>query len=161
MIVTVEQCEKMSRFAMEAIISNRDIDMDHEIFNEFEHDAIMSIYGQLFVRNLKNEIKFISDTQLKKVVSRVQNGESLLAIAKEFHLGTFKFAKLYLEATDCKNTSLSNLPTDPTQIADERIRHELLVLIESDPACNYELGSMYLSATVSTALIVIYANMRL
>ena len=84
----------MSCFAMEAIISNRDIDMDHEIFDEFEHDAIMSLYGQLFVRNLKNEIKSISDTQLKKVVSRVQNGESLLAIAKDFHLGTFKFAKL-------------------------------------------------------------------
>lgn len=156
MIVTVEQCQKMSSFAMEAIISNHDIDMDHEIFNEFEHDAIMSLYGQLFVRNLKNEIKSISDTQLKKVVSRVQNGESLLAIAKDFHLGTFKFAKLYLEATDYKNTSLSSLPTDPTQIADERIRHELLVLIESDPACNYELGSVYPSTIVSIALTVMY-----
>lgn len=107
-----------------------------------EHDALMSLYGQVFVRCLKVEIRSVPEDKMQSIVQRVNGGESLVTISNEFHFGSFKFAKLYLEATGLGNIQLSSLMTDPFQIKDVRIRQELLQLLEMDPVCSHELEQL-------------------
>lgn len=139
MIFTLEQYEDLKLFIMNTIDNNTKLDTSDEIFSKFDYDAVMSLYGQMFVRNLKSEIKFISDDIMQSITYRVGKGESLLNIAKEFKIGTLKFAKLYLETTKYKHIQISSLPLNPLQIEDERLRYELLSLIEQDPVCSYHL----------------------
>jgi CDAN1-interacting nuclease 1 len=139
MIFTVEQYEAMRSVAQRLIKSKQNISIDDARALNFEYDALMSLYGQLFVRNLKVEIRQITEAKLQNVVRRVTAGESLLEVATEFNVGSLKFAKLYLEASGYKNIQISALMLEPYQIKDKRIREELLKLMELDPISSHEI----------------------
>jgi hypothetical protein len=139
MIVSVALYEKLRAAVLEAISTNRKLTAKDAVHLEVEYDALLSLYGQLFVRNLKTESRTINPRIMKQLVARSQSGESLVDLANEFHFGSFKFAKLYLEAIGEGDTQLSSLLTDPMQIKDARIRKELLQLIANDPICSPEL----------------------
>jgi hypothetical protein len=139
MIVSVALYEKLRATVLDAISTNRKLTAKDAIHLGVEYDALLSLYGQLFVRNLKTESRSINPRIMKQLVARSQSGESLVDLANEFHFGSFKFAKLYLEAIGEGDTQLSSLLTDPMQIKDARIRKELLQLIAFDPICSPEL----------------------
>ena len=135
MIFSVQLYEKMKAVAYNAIISNSAVTPNQAEALNVDFDALMSLYSQMFIRNLKLEVRSVTDGRMQSIVCRVNGGESLLEIAKEFHFGSFKFAKMYLEAIGEWNIQPSSLPTNPDQIKDKRIQTELLKLIESDPSC--------------------------
>lgn len=142
MIISLVLYERMVVAVRDAIGNNSKLDPTISAEMGVEHDALMSLYGQMFVRNLKVEIRSISEEKMATIVQRVERGESLVSISNEFHFGSFKFAKLYLEATGQGNLQLSSLITDPCQIKNARIRHELLQLLEMDPVCSHELEQL-------------------
>lgn len=142
MIVSEEIYQAMKAIVMNAISTNTRIQPKDAIEIGVEYDALMSLYGQMFVRNLKKEIRSISENIMQEIVKRSQQGESLVTMSNEFHIGSFKFAKLYLEAVGERNIQISSLLVEPTQIKDERIRNEILQLISLDPVCSHELEQL-------------------
>ncbi|KAJ1440138.1 hypothetical protein B484DRAFT_443660 [Ochromonadaceae sp. CCMP2298] len=139
MIIPKELYEKMREVVRRAIFTNQTVDASHADALGVEYDTLLSLYGQMFVRNLKDEIKTVTEDRMVRIVQRVNGGESLLSIAKDFHFGTFKLAKYFLEHSEYKGLQLSSLVSDPEQIKDPRIRSELLQMIAMDPVCAPDL----------------------
>lgn len=139
MIVTIALYQKIKAVISDAINTNRKLTAKDAIVLGVEYDALLSLYGQMFVRNLKTEVRSVNPRIMKQLVERSEAGESLISLASEFHFGSFKFAKLYLEATGDGDVLMSTLPNDPYQIKDPRIRREILQLIADDPICSPEL----------------------
>lgn len=139
MIFTAVQYDKMKLVVDGLIRTNSKLHarMADELGCEF--DTLLSLFAQIFVRHLKAEIKMISETKMLSIVRRAESGESLVALANEFHFGSLKFAKLYMEAIGQGNVPLSTIMTEPEYIKDTRIRSELLQLLEMDPVCSHEL----------------------
>jgi len=142
MIIPIATYNLMVTAVKDAISSNRKLSPLVAARLGVEHDALVSLYGQMFVRSLKVEIRSVTEEKMQSIVRRVESGESLVTISDEFHFGSFKFAKLYLEATGLGNIQLSSIMTDPHQIKDFRIRQELLQLLEMDPVCSHELEQL-------------------
>lgn len=139
MIFSQVQYEQMKSVVDGLIRTNNKLHPSMAVDLDVEYDAMLSLFGQIFVRNLKAEIKIISEARMSSIVKRVELGESLVTISHEFQFGTFKFAKLYLEAIGEGNLPLSTIMTEPECIKDSRIRAELLQLLEMDPVCSQEL----------------------
>lgn len=139
MILTQAQYDRMKSVVDELIRSNNRLHPHMAVDLGVEYDALLSLFGQVFIRHLKMEIKTISEAKMSSIVERAAGGESLVAMSNEFHFGSFKFAKLYLEAIGEGNLPLSSIMTEPEHIKDGRIRSELLHLLEMDPVCSHEL----------------------
>lgn len=122
------------------IAAHKPIDASDALTLEIEYDTLISCYSQLFVRTLKAEIRRIPHWKWNEVLDRaLRRNESLLSIAKEFRLGTFKFAKMFMEKAGYGNITVSSLVANPLQIEDPRIRMELLAMIDMDPVCSPEI----------------------
>ena len=142
MIVPTSTYELMVAAVIDAIRKNLKLSPTVAIQLGVEHDALMSLYGQMFVRCLKVELRSVSESTMQSLVKRAEDGESLVALSDEFHFGSFKFAKLYLEAIGLGHVQLSSIMTDPNQIQDHRLKKELLQLLEMDPVCSHELEQL-------------------
>ena len=139
MIVKKRLFDDMVSKISSCIRSNQVIQVTDAVDLGVDYDSLISLYSQIFIRQLKTEIRKVSDQKMQSVVQRVMCGQSLTDISAEFRVGTFKFAKLYLEAVGKGNLQLSSLVQDPYQIEDIMLRGELLTLIASDPICAHEL----------------------
>lgn len=145
MIYSAEEYVAMQRAVLTAIAENRCVTFDEAMGLGIDYDAITSLFSQQFVRNLKADRKKINEN---KIVQRVSAGESLLDISKEFHVGTYKIARLYIDATLGKNIQLSNIVSNPVIIENEAIRRDLLKMLEIDPMCSHEIGKCTVSNVV-------------
>lgn len=139
MIYSAEAYAAMKNAVLAAISENRSVTFAESVKLGIDFDAITSLYSQQFVRNLKSGSKKLNDKKVQSILQRVSMGESLLDISKEFKLGTYKIARVYIEATLGKNFQISNIVTNPMVIEDERIRMELLKMLEIDPICSHEI----------------------
>lgn len=139
MIVSAELYERMTSLLNDIIRSNGKVTPAQAADLQVEYDALISLYSQLFIRNLKVETRGVHEGVISKILKRSQRGESLLALADEFHFGSYKFAKIYLDGIGEGNLQLQSIVSDPMLIKDPKIRRELLQLIADDPVCSHEL----------------------
>lgn len=142
MILTKEQYDKMMQEVTMAIANCELVDVKVAASIGVEYDSLVSLYGQVFVRNLKAEFRSSTDIDMNDIIQRFRTGESLLNMFKKFRMGANKFAKLYLEACNYSNVQLSSLLLDPEQITDVRLRKEILCLMEMDPICAYDVEQL-------------------
>lgn len=134
MIVSQEKYHSMMDIIHNALITHCPVAVMDAITLGVSYDALSSLYRQMFVRKLRSELRLFSNAVKHDVMKRIRNGESLLAISKEFQLGSYKFAMLYVHEVLGRDTQLSAVLYNPELIPDERIRSELLTMISMDPS---------------------------
>ena len=127
---------------------------------------------------MREELKKLKNFQ--PIINRVNNGESFVNVSKEYNVGTYKLARVYLEsslraeeydsmdktpfvsknnanyghqrtnpksnqrqkqsASSGVNNPVNLFLENPSIVKDERIRLELLKMIEIDPISSHEIG---------------------
>ena len=133
MIVSKELLESMYELVRKALSEHRVVSFSEIDELGVPFDAIRSLQSHVFVRELKSELRNFNYATKQSVVRRIHNGESLLSVSKEYRLGTYKFALLYLQEV-YGNIPLASFLYNPEKIADERIRREILTMIALDPS---------------------------
>ena len=150
MIYAAKEYAELKEFVLASIAKNRSITLDEAMEADINFDAATSLFSQLFIRRLKTEGR-IGQRTVDSLVQRVAAGESLLTISQqEFNLGTYKIARIYCDATIGKSFPLSTIVTNPKSIESERVRMDLLKMMEIDPICSHEIGKRLQVATSHT-----------
>lgn len=131
MIVSKELLTLMYDLVRKALAEHRAVSYAEVEELGIPYDAIRSLQSHVFVRELKLELRNFNYSVKQSVVRRVHSGESLLSVAREYRLGTYKFALLYLQEV-YGNIPLASILHNPERITDGRIRRELLTMIALD-----------------------------
>ena len=130
-MISQTEYSKMSEDIFHIINSNRRIS---DVDTSFNKDALYSLHSQIVVRSLKQTSVYgIRDM----VFARVQSGETLLAIASEMHISSYKLAKVYLDAM-YSALPMSKIVQNPAIIQNERLRWDILNCIANDSICSHE-----------------------
>jgi hypothetical protein len=132
MITSKEKYSNMCNVVRKILQEHRSVTPWDAIALSVSFDALSSLFGQIYVRQLRADLRNFTNPVKQEIVRRVQQGESLLAISKEYQLGTYKFAILYLHEALGREVQLTSLLYKPEQIEDARIRSELLQMIAAD-----------------------------
>lgn len=139
MIFSLQKYEEMRAVVSAAISSNNSVTIADAMALGVDYDSLISCYSQLFVRNLKLSIRRLNTTVISSIIARVDKGESLLSIASEYSIGTFKMAKIYIENAIDKSLTMSAIVSNPSVIVNERVRADVLKMIEIDPLSSPEV----------------------
>ncbi len=107
--------------------------LEHDI----NYDSFISLRNQLIVRKLKTESKLM-ESKMKRIITRINRGDSLHFISKELSFSSYKLAKLFLEYYFQKSFPIQLFLENPSMISNEILREDLLNCISKDSVCSLE-----------------------
>jgi hypothetical protein len=139
MIYTREIYDKMMEIIHQALEQNRNITVEDAIALSVSSNSLISLFSQYYLRALNNKKEFQhpyynSFTKFKNhLVERVNyKNDSLIEIAKEMKISYYRLAKIYLEERFSFQFKIADFLINPLIVPEERIRTELLYLINQD-----------------------------
>jgi hypothetical protein len=127
----------MKTLALKAIQDGRKVLISDCEEIDVDYDTLLSLHNQLLVRILKSEgIRRSDEYSLPSIIQRIDNGETLMEMSTCFGMGSYKLAKIYIEAMYGKSFHLSSIIDNPLLIEDINIRKDILECISEDPTCS-------------------------
>lgn len=109
-----------------------------------DFDSLSSLCSQIYIRNLRKQIRKVNPTLTRSILSRIQQKESMVSLAREYCFGFSKFAKICIEGISGESLANVNLflKNPKAYICDENIRNELIELIQNDPFSSHEIDQL-------------------
>ena len=143
MTVSQGQYENMKEIVMKAINDGRPIKFADCANTEHDIDAMISLHGQIMLRRRKAGHKKSDATRISSfIISHSQgsqiDGTTLLDISNELGIGGNKAAKIAIEFLLGKETSVSKVVENPSLVANDKFRQDILECIMKDTHCSVE-----------------------
>lgn len=143
MIFSTVEYAKMINFCKSRIESHTALTVEDAMTLKVPYDSLLSLHNQLLLRTADDSFhhlrKYEQDAIIQRFLTRFNTRkESLLEIASEYRIGTYKLAKIYLERTLGPQVKLSTFIAQPDIILDRSIRNDLLQMISQDQNSSVE-----------------------
>jgi hypothetical protein len=131
--------EELVEFVKECLKSHHRPTVLDAIHFDVSLAVLSSLYRQIFVRQLKLELRQFTYGHKQQIIKRVQQGESLLSISREYQLGTYKLAMLYIQEVYGNDITLSAILHNPEIINNALVRSDILQMITIDASSAPEI----------------------
>jgi hypothetical protein len=132
MIYDRETYQAMMNVVQRVIQEQRAIIPMDAIEANVSYNALVSLFSQYHIKEVKKDsyrLKIVKEKLLSMAHSK---SLQLIHFAKENRIGFYKLAKTYLEEVYGNQTKISTFLSNPDMVEDERIRNELIYLINND-----------------------------
>lgn len=143
MTVSQEQYENMKGIIMKAISDGRKIKFSDCANSDHDIDALISLHGQILLRQRKSGYKVSDSKRLSTVIMSHLRGTqtdktTLLDISNELGIGGYRTAKIAIECLLERQISVSQVVGNPLLVVNDKNRQDILECIMKDPLCSVE-----------------------